>query len=148
MAWDQVGQSIWGLIEHLNTLGRTGIMEAVDPFGCPALENLRVGALRLRALDALAERGEGNRPAKKRGPQHRPVTKSQARVLEVVIKCEGDRVRAAKELGCSRSHVYKTLKIVCRKLGRAVPLHHPIPEQPLPTDRRGQVNYVDKDEKE
>jgi len=87
-------------------------------------------------------------PSKKRRRQNRPVTSRQAKVVETVVDCEGDREEAAVRLGVSRQCINKTIDTAYRKMGQDPPPHVPHRKHRLPEDDRGQVNVVIKPPKD
>jgi hypothetical protein len=59
--------------------------------------------------------------------------------MEVVGKCEGNYVKAAKRLSTTRQNVAKTFQVGCKKLGIEAAKRFKTRKQAIPTDNRGQA---------
>lgn len=100
-----------------------------------------------RLLTAIGDAGEakGKRQFRKRRSQKsRPLTPIQLEAIKVVGECEGNFTKAAKQLGKDRKTVQESYNAGLAKLAKVAPKHSTTAQ---PTDRRGQANLVEEDDR-
>lgn len=91
---------------------------------------------------------EGRKPPVRRrrraGLVPKPLTAKQTETVQVVGECKGDLAEAARRLGIDRKTVKQHYDAASRKLGKIAVKHT---TQPLRTDRRGQANVAQEDDR-
>ena len=92
---------------------------------------------------AAAPSAAGKVPVKRRKRQSsvdRKLTGKQLEASQIVAECKGNIVEAAQRLGRDPKTVRQHYKVAMEKMGKSVVNHT---TKPLPSDRRGQANIAD-----
>jgi DNA-binding CsgD family transcriptional regulator len=96
------------------------------------------------AWPAAGDTGETKRQRRRPTIEPKSLTPKQAEVVHLVGECKGDLAEAARRLGRDRKTIKQHYDAAITKLGKKTVN---AATKPLPTDRRGQENVADGDDR-